>query len=1392
MTTTRTTESSGVGLALIFVLTLLSIAGAAEPMRMTVPKETKPPTLDGKLAPGEWDNAAATTGVISQFDGIAHPRQATFWISFDDQHVHVAQRSTVMPEELKPRTPQNLRGMDSSYVVALAPGRINRGDISSHYVIRTDITDKVTGPEVFWMLKGVKVTYPNPNWAPKDISQIETAQTIENGVWVGEMAIPLKTIKVTDLKDGETWGLLFARDYSAADQNAIVISSDWRFGPANRHYGLGFQNHYRLEKEYATATLSNGSPAVQLLSLGDLVSGRIAPRLAVKNTGDADRELTFRFVHGGKTATKRVTLKPEARQVIDFDPVTVPDKITSMIELSVVDSTGTELFRQGMPVKAGFYRNRAHSVPDLYFSGTHFGGKRANNILLPTGYDPIHNSFYGRLRVGDIPEAHLVERVEVTVRREGESKPVATLTPKSQAAPDVQLGFHDQSYGYRPATVLEWLCPEDGVVDINMEGAHWYQPTESTDGEAMQVLHVSGGVSKVLIPRQVFRKSKEWKAISAEKVKVKKGDKIQFYYDKNGHEGCDDFRMRGNLTHEGIATRHFNPAGELNGKQGGTSGAWFYRYDDDATPNPDGAYRELKWQTQNHWFNWVGWMKFWPKEPKRHMALMRKVVVGGGEMIVDEGLPELSPGVYQAEASAFTKDGCLLARARQNFIRYDHGKDLPWIGNQLGVSYEILKPWVAITAKEEVVSCWGRDYRIDGSGFFSGVSVMSESGLNHNKRQILASPIRVEADLNGKTMVFTAAKKPGTITVSPTGNEASWTGRQRADRWVVEGNATMEYDGYVENRIRITPPAPGTKVERMRLVIPLKPACATHLHAAAGEWFRSTVSSIALGRQDGILWHSGQNHGGGVKPYGNGFGRLMTAGNFKPYVWVGSAHRGIAFMADNDRGWGPDETNKTSAIEVVRKDGQVHLVLNLVARAFAFDKPREITFSLQATPVKPMQDDFRFRRKKLTMASAFTGGLRDKGGWTWCGGMFNIDDGKGKGGKTWLFGLPASPPYRVNWDIAQWYQKEADKGGFHGKDWVNTPYQSLQNVHNFPEVDDPRMPPGKQAANTYGYIFPNMSHGHLEHGNPITAQSDMDYRLYQYNNWIKQVGLQGMYFDQTEPVLTKNPKNGFGYVMDLHDRPNLNGKIQPGYRLTRVRQFYKRLRTIFVEHGVDFPYIWVHSTDANMVGAFAFTDTLLEGENNPRISESHPWMSEKIPPTRMQAVHNSAGKWGLNMTQLPMIDGTVNHHKHPMHNVIKRCWQGYMMLHDVDPHEGEPKWPGLDLRRRADFLPYWDPAVAAALSTGHDQVFASAWRQDDKLIVLVFNRTGDDRSDLTLRAIPEALQIAPEGSNKYVVVDAEEDKELKCTIDDRVVSVTLPVKARNYRMVRFEQHSPDE
>jgi hypothetical protein len=234
------------------------------------------------------------------------------------------------------------------------------------------------------------------------------------------------------------------------------------------------------------------------------------------------------------------------------------------------------------------------------------------------------------------------------------------------------------------------------------------------------------------------------------------------------------------------------------------------------------------------------------------------------------------------------------------------------------------------------------------------------------------------------------------------------------------------------------------------------------------------------------------------------------------------------------------------------------------------------------------------------MGSAFPGQRSRETGWAWTGQMYSIQDDADPAKASWLFGLPGSAPYPLNWDMSKWYQGESDKtargeGSFHGGSrWIYTPYQSQLNVMTFPEVDDPRMPPGKQVSDVYGYLYPHMSQGHLEHGNPSMAQVDVDYRLWCYRNWIRHVGLKGMYFDQTEPVLAANPKAGFGYVLDLPDRPALDGKVQPGYGLTRVRDFYKRLRTLFVEHGVDEPYIWIHSTDANVVSGVVNThDDLL-------------------------------------------------------------------------------------------------------------------------------------------------------------------------------------------------------
>ena len=1187
----------------------------AAPPTLVAPRLTQAPIVDGELSKGEWDDAAASTGLLSQFGKVAHPRQAIFWIKYDATNIYLACRSSVFPSEERPKAMRKWSSHDSSIVVGLASGRPGRGRGTdkywenankpaagrkalpapiSHFLLRANLKGKLDGREIFWELEGagphahfagrrfphVKLRHPHPGWNAGATFE----QSLADGVWVVEIRMPLANLNVADIKAGEAWGLLLARDYSGSDQTALTLSSDWRFGDGWGHYGRAFYNNYRLENEYVKMTLGGVGPAVQLLDLGDFAGGAPAPTVAVKNTGDTDVRIVlscaYRIAYGfggGKAAQKHtLKLKPGARETHTFEPVNLPPGELSTCHIRA-QGPGGVLLDQRIPMKPGWGADRAEAVSDVYFFSNN--GLKGPNYALATSYDPIDNSIHCRItKPLELPGAEHPARGEVTVIRAGAADPVATFP----------------------------------------------------------------------------------------------------------------------------------------------------------------------------------------------MPLPRK----GGPTIKDMKLPELDPALYEAVVAYYAEDGKVVARSRQTFIRYDHRKDLPWLFEKVGKSDAVLPGWDPIRSQEaggrsqkgaiHEFTVWGRDYRVDGSGLIAAMQVAAQEAPDSEKHNILAEPVRFALVQHGKPVALTAEPAPNHVEVAD--HEASWKGAVSGNGWRIETGARMEYDGYVEHRVRIVPLElkPETRnlnaLTSLRLVIPLKPEVATHLHAVGSEWFRSTVSSIALGSGDGRLWHSGQNSGGSDRPRNANYGKkLMTVGNFRPYVWVGNIERGLAFMADSDQGWVPDDSRKVPAIEVVRDNDTVSLVLNLVARSFTFAKPREVVCSLQATPIRPRPDNHRLRRQHVSMsAGAFSGGLHGGTGWSWNGQEY----------RHWgMIRGHGSTPYPPSWDISTWYREETDKGmrgekSFHGRErWVYTPYQGQNTVMTYAEVEDPRMPAGKQASDVYGYIYPHIAPGLMEAGNGAgtMAVEDVDYRLWCYRNWIKHVGLKGMYFDLTQPFLTANPRAGFGYVIDLPDRPALHGKVQPGFGLTRVRDFHKRLRTLFVENGVEHPYIWIHSTDGNMVSAFAFADVLMDGENKPTVTEKLS-ISRKIPPGRQQAMRCSAG--GLAYTQLGMFQGRPK---------VKRDVTGWFMLHDVEHPSGcgiKLNWAGIDLKRPAAFLPYWAPRIAAAMKTSPAEVYASAWRQDDALRVLVYNRN-DDTVTATIK-----LDLAALGLH-----------------EGHPLTVTVPVLKRNYRLfkVRAQQ-----
>ena len=523
---------------------------------------------------------------------------------------------------------------------------------------------------------------------------------------------------------------------------------------------------------------------------------------------------------------------------------------------------------------------------------------------------------------------------------------------------------------------------------------------------------------------------------------------------------------------------------------------------------------------------------------------------------------------------------------------------------------------------------------------------------------------------------------------------------------------------------------------------------------------RQAVSSMALPSEGARVWHSGMHRD-------RAYGTPMRVGNFKPFVWVGGARRGLAFMADNDQGWVPDETLRVPAIEVQRTVQGVELVLNLVARPVLFSRPREFAFSLQATPVRPMPADFRRRITQTNNTLAFPGIDDDSLAWD---------------GTFWRGHAHGGPAFPLDWTKNRRFREDKTREG-----WIYTPYQAANAWLNVVEAEDPRAP-GLQGASLYAYIANEIT-ASLSWGDAVMTRTDADYRLWRYARWIAESGLSGFYFDNAYPSAGTNVTAGQGYILDLPDRPSLDGRVQPGYALTGFRDFLKRLRTVLVDAGQD-SFIMLHATDTYLASAYAFADYMIDGENawmRPDTVFADVWTEEHL-----QTLGPSA-KWGLGTFFLEAATkpGRFAGAQHKSHMLA------YLMLHDLDVWEAHEFWGaltkgGLDLSRSAEFLVYWDPTTAATVRARAPELRVSAWRQDRALFLLAFNHSWTPLTDATMDVDLSALR--PGGSRGAArvrdimsdVARSGRERPPRVAVTGDRMSIGVDVEAQMWRALRVD------
>ena len=199
--------------------------------------------------------------------------------------------------------------------------------------------------------------------------------------------------------------------------------------------------------------------------------------------------------------------------------------------------------------------------------------------------------------------------------------------------------------------------------------------------------------------------------------------------------------------------------------------------------------------------------------------------------------------------------------------------------------------------------------------------------------------MRLEVKSGGKTLVAKGAPpKFGPTTATRAVADAQWT----AGDLKGATQSVWDYDGMMKSTLTLQPGA--QTIDAMTLVIPLDNAQMPLMHTCT----------------DGLRFnYAGYTPDGTGRVWdGSKAARNSILGSYVPYIWVGGQERGLAVFGENDKGWITD--SKTPCQEIVRNaNGTLELRLNLIAKPSKITEAREITIGFQATPVKPMPDNWR-------------------------------------------------------------------------------------------------------------------------------------------------------------------------------------------------------------------------------------------------------------------------------------------------------------------------------------------------------------------------------------------------------------------------------------------------
>jgi hypothetical protein len=652
---------------------------------------------------------------------------------------------------------------------------------------------------------------------------------------------------------------------------------------------------------------------------------------------------------------------------------------------------------------------------------------------------------------------------------------------------------------------------------------------------------------------------------------------------------------------------------------------------------------------------------------------------------------------------------------------------LNWLDSDIGLDDSVFKPYTPVVLQAHTINVLGRTLRFDRHGLPDKITSSftgSNDSINSAGKDILAAPIQLVVIRNGEKQHW---KGGSPVITGRTEGAVAWRSRQTGPDILLEMNAKMECDGYLNYLVTLTAKEDMT-IDDIQLLVPYAKPIAVYM--------------MGLGFK------------GGLRP--GKWDWKWDKGKANNMVWIGDVNAGLQCKLKNETpDWSLYNFDKTGPYKDWSNEGLGGCALSEEANSFLFraftgrknlraGQSLHLNFGLLITPLK-LLDSKHWSERYFQSDPPVDDWLRQAGAKG--ANVLNIHQGN-------ILNPYINYPF-IATDTMKSYITAARAKGIRSKIYYTVRELSNYTTEIWPlrslggEIFTPGL--GAQLADQFaddgagGNLYSTGGSWLTEHlrtrydaawHSPLPGgEWDMAIRTQGLSRWhnyyleglgwlVKNIGIRGIYLD------------GAGYD----------------------REIMKRVRKV-LDRSADSCLIDFHSGN-NFQPAYGLNSTANEYlELFPCINSL--WLGE------MFNYNESQDYWLVEMSGIPfglfgeMLNGCGNAWRGMLYGMTSRLgWGG------CDPSALWKVWDSFGIKE-AKMTGYWDPALPVKCSSG--EVKVTVYRRPDKVLVAYGSWA---KLDLHIKLAPDwtLLKLNPAG----VVMTAPEipgfqERRDYGTLDDIIV-----------------------